>query len=207
MNPTASPLRRALGHRAFRSFFAARTISQWGDTFNAVALVILVYRITGSGLKVAGMVGFEIAPVLLLGFVAGTVVDRLPRMRVMITADLGRALIAAALAVFHTDLAFVYGAALSLSAFTVFFNPAASSTMPAFVGGDEVVAANSAIWSAAVISQIALAPAAGALVAFGTGRTGLHYQRRFIRRLRGPAQPYTSPSSPPGGWLFLQMAD
>jgi hypothetical protein len=47
----------------------------------------------------------------------------------------------------------------------VFFNPAASSMPPSIVDDDELVAANSGLWSAAVISQIALAPLAGAVVA------------------------------------------
>lgn len=136
-----------------------------GDTFNAVALVILVYRLTGSGVKVAGTVAFEIAPVMLLGFVAGAVVDRYSRRRVMVAADLGRAAVAILLVTSHDQLAVVYLAAFALSAFSVFFNPAAASVLPTLVPGDEVVGANSAIWSAAVISQIALAPVAAALVA------------------------------------------
>ena len=163
--PARSPLRRALGHAAFRRFFAARTISQWGDTFNSVALVILVYRLTGSGLKVGATVVFEILPVLALGFLAGALVDRHPRRAIMVGADLGRAVIAALLAAFHSNLAVIYAAAFGLSAFTVFFNPAAASVVPALVGDDELVGANSAVWSAAVLSQIALAPAAGGLVA------------------------------------------
>ena len=160
-----SALARALRHRGFRRFFAARTISQWGDTFNSVALVILVYRLTGSGLKVGATVVFEIVPVLALGIVAGALVDRLPRRAILIGADLGRAVIAGLLALFHSDLAVVYACAFGLSCFTVFFNPAAASAVPALVGDDELVGANSAVWSAAVLSQIGLAPAAGGLVA------------------------------------------
>ena len=160
-----SPVRRALGVPAFRRFFAARTVSQWGDTFNSVALVILVYRLTGSGLDVGAAVIFEIVPVLAFGLVAGAVADRLPRVAVLIGADLARAGIAVVLAVFHQDLAVVYAAAFGLSSFSVFFNPAASSVLPALIGPDEVLGANSAVWSAAVVSQIALAPVAGVLVA------------------------------------------
>ncbi|CAN5488435.1 MFS transporter [soil metagenome] len=160
-----SGLRRALARPGFRRLFVAQTISRWGDTFNSVALVILVYQLTGSGLKVAGAVAFEIAPVVLLGFVAGAVVDRHPRRQVMVVADLGRAGVALALVVFHDQLGVVYLAAFLLSTFSVFFNPAAASVLPALVPEDEIVGANSAIWSAAVLSQIALAPVAGALVA------------------------------------------
>lgn len=165
-----SPLRRALTRPGFRRLFAAQTVSRWGDTFNSVAFVILVYRLTGSGVKVAATAAFEILPVLLLGFVAGAIVDRHSRRRVMIAADLGRAGVAAALVLFHGEVAAVYLAAFLLSGFSVFFNPAAASVLPTVVPEDEVVGANSAVWSAAVISQIALAPLAGALVAlFGPG--------------------------------------
>jgi predicted MFS family arabinose efflux permease len=165
-----SALRRALAKPGFRRFFAARTISQWGDTFNSVALVILVYRLTGSGFKVGATVVFEIVPVVILGFVAGALVDRLSRRRVMIGADVGRALIAAGLAFSHTNLGVIYAAAFGLSALAVFFNPAAASVVPDLAGEDNVVGANSALWSAAVLSQIVLAPAAGGLIAIaGTG--------------------------------------
>jgi predicted MFS family arabinose efflux permease len=59
----------------------------------------------------------------------------------------------------------VYAVAFGLAAGGVFFNPAASSLLPSIVDEEELVAANSGLWSAAVISQIALAPLAGALAA------------------------------------------
>jgi multisubunit Na+/H+ antiporter MnhG subunit len=79
-----------LARPAYRRLFAAQTISRWGDTFSTVALVILVFRLTGSGLGVTGAVIAEIAPVLLLAPIAGAVIDRLPRVQVLIVADLWR---------------------------------------------------------------------------------------------------------------------
>jgi len=71
----------------------------------------------------------------------------------------------AALVAFNSDqLWALYCAAFGLAALTVFFNPAASSLLPSLVDDDELVAANSALWSAAVLSQIMLAPLAGAVV-------------------------------------------
>ncbi len=161
----ASPLRRALARPAFRRLFWAQTISRWGDTFSAVALVVLVYRLTGSGLSVAITVALEVVPVLAFGLFAGSVVDRFPRARIMIGADLGRALVAVALVLGGDHLAVVYAAAFAGSTLTTFFNPAASSLVPSLVDDDDVLGANSALWSAAVVSQVALAPAAGGLVA------------------------------------------
>ena len=139
--PTA--LRRALLRPGFRRLFAAQTISRCGDTFNSVALIILVYRLTGSGVKVAGMVAFEIVPVLLFGFVAGSVVDRYPRRQVMISSDAARAAVAL-LVFFHSQLVVVYLAAFLLSTFSVFFDPAAAAVLQSIVDDDEIIGANSA---------------------------------------------------------------
>lgn len=162
----ASPARRALGSKAFRRLFLAQTVSRWGDTFNFVALVIVVYRLTGSGVGVAATVAFEVIPVLLFGFVAGIVIDRLPRKRVMVAADLARAGVALILVFFHDQLPVLYASAFLLSTFSMFFNPASASVVPGTVEEDDVVGANAALWSAAVVSQIALAPLAGAVVSF-----------------------------------------
>lgn len=204
-----SAISRAMGSAPFRRFVAARTISQWGDTFNSVAIVILVFRLTGSGLQVGATVGFEIAPVLLLGFVAGAVVDRIPRRRVMVTADLSRAVIAALLSVFGHHLGVVYASAFCLSAFSVFFNPAAASVVPSLVGSEDIVGANSAVWSAAVVSQIALAPAAGALVAvsgagpaFAINAASFVASAALLVRLPLPALPPT----PTRGRLYHLVA-
>src|SRR5215217_1446120 len=154
-----------LARPAYRRLFVAQTVSRWGDTFNTVALVVLVFRLTGSGLGVTGAVIAEIAPVLLLAPLAGAVIDRLPRVRVLIAADLWRMALAAVLPLVDQHLVLVYAVAFGLAAGGVFFNPAAKSVLPSIVDDNELVAANSGLWSAAVISQIALAPLAGALVA------------------------------------------
>lgn len=141
---------------------------------------MLVFELIGSGLKVAGTVAFDRAGPA-AGVLAGALVDRHPRRRVMVMADLGRAAVALALAAFGDHLAVVYAAAFGLSAGPVFFNPAASSLLPSVVHPEDLVEANSALWSAAVISQIALAPLAGALVAFaGAGPAFLLNAASFL---------------------------
>jgi MFS family permease len=154
-----------LRNSGYRRLFAAQTISRWGDTVNTVALVVLVFQLTGSGLGVSGVVIAEILPVLLLAPIAGAVVDRLPRVRVMVGADLTRMALAAALPLVDQHPVAVFAIAFGLSAGSVFFNPASASALPSIVDEDELVAANSGLWSAAVISQITLAPLAGVLVA------------------------------------------
>src|SRR5262245_52585786 len=101
---------------AYRRLWAARTVSQWGDIAQFTALALLVFHLTGSGLGVSGVVAAEIAPVLLLAPLAGPLVDRLPRVAVMIGADLARAVLAVALVIWHGNVAVVYGIAFGLSA-------------------------------------------------------------------------------------------
>ncbi|MGN6689102.1 MAG: MFS transporter [Actinomycetales bacterium] len=147
----------------YRRLWAARTVSQAGDVVQFTALALLVYSLTGSGLGVSGVVLAEIAPVLLLAPLAGPLVDRLPRVAVMVAADLARLVLAAVLAVWHGEVAVVYAVAFGLSAGGVFFNPAAGSLLPTLVSEEQLVAANSGLWSAAVLIQVALAPVAGLL--------------------------------------------
>lgn len=149
----------------YRRLWTARTVSQWGDAFNTVALALLVYSLTGTGIGVSGVVVAEIVPVLLLAPCAGAVVDRLPRRAVMIASDLVRAGLAFSLPFLTGSVAAVYAVALGLSAAAVFFNPAAQSLLPSLVRERELVAANSGLWTAAVVSQVALAPLAGVVVA------------------------------------------
>lgn len=124
----------------------------------------MVFRLTGSGVGTAGVVIAEILPVLLLAPIAGELVDRLPRRSVMIAADVWRTALMLALPLVDSSVMAVYAVAFGLSIGTAFFNPAASSLIPAVVEERGLLAANSGIWTAAVLSQIVLAPLAGGVV-------------------------------------------
>lgn len=197
---TATPrrvgLRSVLGRPGYRRLWTARTVSQCGDVVQFTTLALLVVRLTGSGLGLSGVVLAEIAPVLLLAPVAGSLVDRLPRVAVMVAADLARLLLAAVLAVWHHDVAVVYAVAFGLSAGSVFFNPAAGSLLPALVDDDELTAANGGIWSAAVLAQIVLAPVAGLVAttagfgwAFALNATSFALSALLLRGLRAAETP------------------
>lgn len=73
-------------------------MSQVGDVAQFTTLALLLVHLTGSAVGVTGAVLAESAAVLLLGSLAGSLVDRLPRVRVMVTADVVRVVLAAALA-------------------------------------------------------------------------------------------------------------
>jgi MFS family permease len=83
----------------------------------------------------------------------------------MIAADLFRAALAVLLAVFSGSVAVAYAVAFGLSVGAMAFNSAAASVTPEVVDGDELVDANTALWTVAVAAQVVLAPVAGLLVA------------------------------------------
>lgn len=189
-----------LASPGYRRLWAARTVSQWGDVAQFTVVALLVFQLTGSGLGVSGVVIAEIVPVLVLAPLAGPLVDRLPRVTIMIAADLARVVLAAILAVWHGDIVIVYAVSFGLSAGAVFFNPAAGSLLPALVGDDDLVAANSGIWSAAVLSQVLLASVAGLLTqtagygwAFATNAASFAASALLLRGLRTAEVPWPVP--------------
>src|SRR6058998_4067952 len=77
-------------NRNFRLLFVGQAISQLGDWFNAVAVFALLLDLTGSATAVAWMMIVQFLPVAVVGPLAGVVVDRVDRRRLMIVTDLMR---------------------------------------------------------------------------------------------------------------------
>src|SRR5262244_368989 len=94
-----SPRFRALQHRNFQLFFGGQLISLIGTWMQSVAQAWLVYRLTGSSLKL-GAVGFAgQIPVFLVAPIGGIVADRLNRQRVVIATQIASMILALALAI------------------------------------------------------------------------------------------------------------
>src|SRR6185436_12529251 len=77
-------------NRNFRLLYFGQAISQLGDWFNSVAVYALLLDLTGSATAVAWMMIVQFLPMAIVGPLAGVVVDRMDRRRLMITADLFR---------------------------------------------------------------------------------------------------------------------
>ncbi len=209
MSTPRPDLRRLLGQPAYRRLWLARTVSQVGDVAQFTTLALLLVTVTGSGLGVSGAVLAEIIPVLLLAPLAGALVDRLPRVQVMVIADLVRVLLAGVLVFVHDSAPVAYAVAFGLACGQVFFSPAAQSLLPSVVDDDELVAANSGIWTAAVTAQILVAPVAALLavhvgfgVAFAVNAASFAISAVVLRGLREPERTapvqVSSPSRTPG---------
>ena len=143
----------AWGIRDFRFLWGGRAISLLGSWLLVVAVPAHVYALTGSVFATGLTLAAEYLPALLLGPVAGVLVDRWDRRRVMIVADLFRAGAVAGMLV-GTPAA-IYVAVVAESVGAVVFRPAAQAHVPAVVGtGGELASANS--WNAATDGVVRL---------------------------------------------------
>ena len=73
----------------------AQAVSETGDYFNNIAVFALVMQQGGSGMGVSGVMLARAFPAVAAGPVAGVLLDRMNRKRIMIASDLVRAAVAA----------------------------------------------------------------------------------------------------------------
>lgn len=136
-----------------------------------VAVYALLYELTQSATAVAGMMVVQYLPVALVGPMAGVIVDRHDRRRIMIAADLvrGVAVLGLLLADTPSTVWIAYAAIATAVAASGFFEPARSATIPILVDKKDIVTANAlstASWSA----MLALGASLGGLVTALAGR-------------------------------------
>jgi hypothetical protein len=160
------PLRH---HRDFRRYWLARQVSIAGTLVTAVALPVLVYRLSGSPSLTALITVVEGVPYLLFGLFSGALSDRLDRQRVMVVAD-----VVAGLTIASVPIAFWLGSLTAVHALVagflaqtafVFFDGAAFGALPAIVGRDRIGSANSALWGFGSLLDLGIPMLAGVALA------------------------------------------
>jgi MFS family permease len=175
----------------FRWLWLANLVSKLGDWLGFIALNLYVFDLTGSATALAGLLAVESIPILLIGPVAGVIVDRFRRRKVMMAANLGAAIVFALLPL-ATDLWQIYVLALLSRVAFSFFEPAERALVPDLVGKDKVLAANSAL---SVVNYLALiigpaiagflVAASSAAVAFWADAVSFIVAIIFISRISG----------------------
>jgi DHA3 family macrolide efflux protein-like MFS transporter len=128
---------------------AGQTLSRLGDVSFHIGLLWLTLELTGSK-RLTGLVAMlEYLPVLLFGVIAGVLVDRLDRRRVMLAACLFRALLMLAIPLAalagRGEIAVGAAAAFGLALAASLFTPARDALVPVLVGGGDRVRANALV--------------------------------------------------------------
>lgn len=136
-------------NRNFGLLWTASFISQTGDMIYAIAMAWMILvrtrspAIMGLFLVASYLPGFLVSPWV------GAIIDRSPRKRILVSADVIRGTIVglASIVVFHGRLQLwhILAVAVVLSLSSAFFNPTARVVIPRIVPGDRLVSANSSM--------------------------------------------------------------
>jgi predicted MFS family arabinose efflux permease len=181
----------------FRRLWTGQVVSEVGDWLNNIAVLALVIQLAGArgvGLAVALYAIARHLPLFLFGPVAGVVVDRVSRRRVMIAADLARAALALGflLAARLSSLAVIYAVGAALFSVSAFFNAAKRAAIPNLVEGTDALLSANSLSASTTAATIAVGSALGGVVATALGRDTLFFlnaltfvaSAEMIRRIR-----------------------
>lgn len=131
-------------NRNYRYTWTGQVVSEIGDHFNNIAVFSLAVETTGSGLVVAGIMLARAIPAILAGPLAGVLLDRMDRKRIMIASDLVRAVMAALfiLTVSYRQPWLLYLLSALLMFASPFFTSGRASILPTIASREELHAAN-----------------------------------------------------------------
>jgi|UniRef100_UPI00404B72B7 MFS family permease len=148
MTESAVPRRSLNRDPRFLRLWAAETISHFGSSITGIALPFVAITLLNAGpLEVAILNLADFLPFLLIGLLAGALVDRLPRRAVLIGSDLGRAALILTIPVTYLagllTLTQLIAVGFSVGVLTVFFDVAYQAYLPSLIGRKDLVEGNS----------------------------------------------------------------
>lgn len=143
--PTKPPSPYAIfRNRSFTLLWTGQLISTMGTALTSLAASIYVFSVTKSAISVGLMLIATAAPSLLVGLVAGVFVDRFDRKRIMIAADVIRAVLVFSIPfLIPHNIAWLYVIVALSAAVGQFYDPAHESVLPEVASEKELAAANS----------------------------------------------------------------
>jgi MFS family permease len=155
-----------LRRRDFGLLWAGGLISETGDWFLLVGLPYWVLRETGSSLVTATVFLAGLLPGLVVGPLAGVLVDRWDRRRTLVAVSLAEAaFLLPLLAVDGRDRLWIVYVVIAVEATLAQLNdPARNALVPTLVPGDDLVGANALIGLNANVARLAGSPLGGILV-------------------------------------------
>jgi MFS transporter, DHA3 family, macrolide efflux protein len=150
--------------RGFRLLFFATLASSIGTWLAFVALVVDVYDQTNDANWVSALLIVEFLPIVLIGFFAGRLIDRVSRRWILVSCDAVRAGVFFALP-FTTDAFQIVMLALAAGIATSLFRPAVYAGLPNLVSDEDLPQANGFLQTADNLTWTIGSLVGGALVA------------------------------------------
>jgi MFS family permease len=171
MTARAAGFRDVLAVPEFRALFGAQLVSVTGDQLARVALSILVYDRTNSPGWAALTYALTFLPDLVGGPLLSGLADRYPPRRVMVVADLVRALAVTAMALPGLPLPTVAALLIGVQLFNPVWNSARAALMPQVLPAETFVPGMGLLMILVQVGQVAGFALGGLLVA-GLGTAG-----------------------------------
>jgi MFS family permease len=168
------PQRRSLFRKPdFARLWTAATVSLFGTQVTQIAIPFIAAVLLGASPGEVGLlVTVDFLPFLLFTLPAGVWVDRLSRKRILVAADIGRAIMLVSIPIAYVLGALtiwqLYVVGFVNGIFTVFFDVADQSYLPTVLERDELVDGNSKLQISASAAQILGQPFGGGIVALLT---------------------------------------
>ena len=155
-----------LRRRDFGVLWAGGLISETGDWFLLVGLPVWVLQVTGSSLVTATVFLVGLLPSLVVGPLAGVLVDRWDRRRTLVAVSLAEAAFLLPLLTVdgRGDLWVVYLVMAVEASLGQLNDPARNAMVPALVGRDDLVGANALIGLNGNLARLVGSPLGGILV-------------------------------------------
>lgn len=142
-------MERVFGTQRFFALFCVQIISALGDWVGFFAITVLAASISSQPeVAITLVIAARVVPGLFIAPFIGVVVDRIDRKKVMVTADVMRAVVFVLLPLVRTVPGLVV-ASLVLEVFTLMWSAAKESTVPNVVPTEKLTTANSLSLAAA----------------------------------------------------------
>jgi hypothetical protein len=153
----------------FGGLWMAQTVSQVGTQVTLLAMpLVAIGELGATPLEVGVLGAVDFLPFLLFTLPAGVWVDRLPRRRILMAADLGRALVLVAIPVAYVagvlEMWQLYVVGFLAGTLTVFFDVGYQAFLPELVPRDRLAEGNSRLEVSRSAAQVVGPGLAGFLV-------------------------------------------
>jgi hypothetical protein len=143
-----------VANRQFGLLWSAQFLTQTAQQAIWFGMIIVVEQISQSSLHLSAAILSTIIPGVVLGLIAGVVVDRSNKKTVLVVTNFLRAAIVLGYLLYSRSLYIVYAVNFLFVGISQFFGPAEASTIPALVPKRHLVAANSAFNLTFTVSQL-----------------------------------------------------
>jgi MFS family permease len=132
-------------NRNYRNMWMGQVVSEIGDNFNNIAVFALAMSLTHSGLVIMGIMLSRAVPAITIGPLAGVLLDRFDRKKIMIASDITRAVVALGFILAYREqqiwMLYLFSGLLMVA--SPFFTAGRSAILPTIANEKEIHTANS----------------------------------------------------------------